>query len=85
MGNLEKSRYVDNQCIETSGGVLECVINPRRACCSEGYSSRSVCLSVRRTTGYKAANEWHQRVVNNEKIDINVAIFLKRLRSRDMA
>ena len=55
---------------------------------SEGYSSRSVCLSVRAsssTTGYEAANEWHQRVVNDEKIDINVAIFLKRLRSRDMA
>ena len=55
---------------------------------SEGYSSRSVCLSVRassRTTGYEAANEWYQRVVNNEKIDINVAIFPKRLRSRDMA
>ena len=48
---------------------------------SEGYSSRSVGLSVRassRTTGYEAANEWHQRVVNNEKIDINVAIFPKR-------
>ena len=55
---------------------------------SEGYGSRSVCLSVRassRTTGYEAANEWHQRIVNNEKIDINVAIFPKRLRSRDMA
>ena len=55
---------------------------------SEGYGSRSVGLSVRassRTTGYEAANEWHQRVVNNEKIDTNVAIFPKRLRSRDMA
>ena len=55
---------------------------------SGGYGSRSVILSVRAsysTTGYKAANEWHQRVVNDEKIDINVAIFLKRLRSRDMA
>jgi hypothetical protein len=43
---------------------------------SEGYSSRSVCLSVHassRTTGYKAANEWYQRVVNNEMMDINVA------------
>ena len=41
-----------------------------------------VCPSVRAsscTTGYGAANEWHKRVV---KIDINVAIFLKRLRSR---
>ena len=59
---------------------------------SEGYGSRSVilsvCLSVRvssHTTGYKAANEWQQRVVNNEKMDMNVAIFLKRLCSRDMA
>ena len=46
---------------------------------SEGYCSRSsvclsVCLSLRassRTTGYDAANEWHQRVVNNDKMDIN--------------
>ena len=48
----------------------------------------SVCPSVRAsssTTGYEAANEWHQWVVNDEKIDINVAIFPKRLRSRDMA
>ena len=55
---------------------------------SEGYSSRSVGLSVRAsssTTGYEAVNEWYQRVVNNEKIDVNVAIFPKRLRSRDMA
>ena len=55
---------------------------------SEGYGSRSVGLSVRassRTTGYEAANEWHQPVVNNVKMDINVVIFLKRLRSRDMA
>ena len=29
-------------------------------------------------TGYEAANEWHQRFLN-ENIDINVAIFLKRL------
>ena len=54
---------------------------------SEGYSSRSVCLSVRlsvrASSRYEAANEWHQRVVNNEKIDINVAIFPKRLRSRE--
>ena len=47
---------------------------------SEGYSTWSVCLSVRassRTTGYEAANEWYQRFVNNEETDINVAIFLK--------
>ena len=59
---------------------------------SEGYGTwsvgLSVCLSVRassRTTGYVAANEWHQPVVNNRKMDTNVAIFLKRLHSRDMA
>ena len=56
---------------------------------SEGYGTcLSVCPSVHassRTTGYEAANEWHQRVVNNEKMDINVAVFLKRLRSRDRA
>ena len=48
----------------------------------------SVCLFVlasSSTTGYEAANEWYLRVVNDEKIDINVAIFPKRLRSRDMA
>ena len=53
---------------------------------SEGYCTWSVGLSVcTRTTGYEAANEWHQLVVNNENMDINVVIFLKRLRSRDMA
>ena len=65
------------------------IINPRRACAARvTVVVLSFCLSVRassRTTGYKAANEWHQRVVNNEKMDINVAIFLKRLCSRDMA
>ena len=64
-------------------------INPRRACAARvTVVVQSVCLSVRassRTTGYEAANEWHQRVVNNEKMDINVAIFPKQLRSRDMA
>ena len=71
-------------------------VNPRRACATRvTVVVLSVCLSVcpvrlsvrasSRTTGYEAANEWHQRVVNNEKIDINVAIFPKRLRSRDMA
>ena len=67
------------------------MINPRRACAARVtvvVVCHSVCLSVRassRTTGYEVANEWHQRVVNNEKIDTNVAIFLKRLCSRDMA
>ena len=61
-------------------------INPRRACAARvTVVVLSYFLSARvssRTTGYKAANEWHQRVVNNEKMDIDVAIFLKRLRSR---
>ena len=55
----------------TTKGVI---INPRRACAARvTVVVLSVCLSVRassRTTGYEAANEWHQRVVNNEKIDI---------------
>ena len=58
---------------------------------SEGYGAcLSVCLSVSlsvhassRTTGYKAANECHQRLLNNENIVNNVAIFHKRLCSRD--
>ena len=59
------------------------VINPvnQARMRSEGYGTWSVCLSVclsvrvsSRTTGYKAANEWHhQLVVNNEKMDMNVA------------
>ena len=38
---------------------------------SEGYSTWSVCLSVRassRTTGYEAANEGHQRLLSKENI-----------------
>ena len=77
------------QLLSKDTGMLYSVfINPRRACAARVTVVLSVCLSVRassRTTGYEAANEWHQRVVNNEKIDINVAIFPKRLRSRDMA
>ena len=64
------------------------VFNPRRACAARvTVVVLSVCLSVRassRTTGYEAANERYQRVVNNEKMDNHVAIFPKRLRSRDM-
>ena len=73
--------------------MCKLIINPRRACAARVTVvvlsfCLSVCLSVRAsssTTGYEAANEWHQRVVNDEKININVAIFPKRLRSRDMA
>ena len=49
------------------------IINPRRACAARvTVVVLSVCLSVcasSRTTGYEAANEWYQRVVNNEKMD----------------
>ena len=57
---------------------------------SEGYSSRSVCLSVcvydySRTTGYEAAYERYQQIQCYKGRKNNVAILLKRLRSRDMA
>ena len=66
---------------------------------SEGYSSRSVCLSslsvclsvclsvddYSRTTGYEAAYERYQQLQCYKGKKINVAILLKRLRSRDMA
>ena len=71
------------------------VVNPRRMR-SEGYSSRSVCLSVclsvslfvsncSRTTGYEAAYERYQQIQCYKGRINNVAILLKRLRSRDMA
>ena len=59
---------------------------------SEGYSSRSVCLSVcvsvydyARTTDYEAAYERYQQLQYYKGKKKNVAILLKRLRSRDMA
>ena len=63
---------------------------------SEGYSSRSVCLCVcvsvcvcvydySRTTGYEAAYERYQQLQCYKGRKNNVAILLKRLRSRDMA
>ena len=63
---------------------------------SEGYSSWSVCLSVcvsvclcvddySRTTGYEAAYERYQQLQCYKGMKSNVAILLKRLRSRDMA
>ena len=62
---------------------------------SEGYSSRSVCLSVRpsvrlfvhdysRTTGYEAAYERYQHLQCHKGTKIKLAILLKRLRSRDI-
>ena len=65
---------------------------------SEGYSSRSVCLSVclfvclsvydySRTTGYEAAHERYQqlRIQCHKGLKNNVAILLKPLRLGDMA
>ena len=59
---------------------------------SEGYSSRSVCVCVcvcvydySRTTGYEAAYERYQQFQCYKGKKNNVAILLKRLRSRDMA
>ena len=60
------------------------LINPRRACAARVTVVVPSVRASSSTTGYEAANEWHQQVVNDEKIDINVAIFPKRLRSRDM-
>ena len=60
---------------------------------SEGYSSRSVCLFVclsvcqhlfSRTTGYEAAYERYQQLQCYKGRKNNVAILLKRLRSRDI-
>ena len=71
--------------------MYEQLINPRRMR-SEGYGSRSVCLSVclsvsnySRTTGYEAAYERYQQLQCYKGKKNNVAISLKRLRSRDMA
>ena len=61
---------------------------------SEGYSSRSVCLSVclcvcvcvrdySRTTGYEAAYELYQQLQCHKGLKNNVAILLKPLRSGD--
>ena len=59
---------------------------------SEGYSSRSVCLSVclsvrtkSRTTGYEGAYGRYQQIQCYKGRKNNVAILLKQLRSRDMA
>ena len=63
---------------------------------SEGYGSRSVCLSVclsvcvsvydySRITGYEAGYERYQQFRYYKGKKNNVVILLKRLRSRDMA
>ena len=71
------------------------IINPRRACAARVIVySWSVCLSVcfflsvddySRTTGYEAAYKRYQQLQSYKGMKNNVAILLKRLRSRDMA
>ena len=61
---------------------------------SEGYCSYLVCVCVcvclsvssySRTTGYKTAYERYQRLQKYASLKIYLVIFLKGLRSRDMA
>ena len=73
------------------------MINPRRTCaarvtvvglCVCLFVCLSVCLSVddySRTTGYEAAYERYQQLQCYKGMKTNVAILLKRLRSRDKA
>ena len=69
------------------------IINPRRACAARvtvvGLCvCLFVCLSVddySRTTGYEAAYERYQQLQCYKGMKNNVALLLKRLRSRDMA
>ena len=71
------------------------IINPRRACAARvTVVGLCVCLFVclfvsvddySRTTGYEAAYERYQQLQGYKGMKSNVAILLKRLRSRDMA
>ena len=73
--------------------TAEPIINPRRACAARVtvvVLCVCVCVSVcvydySRTTGYEAAYERYQQLQCYEGRKNNVAILLKRLRSRDMA
>ena len=71
--------------------ILALLINPRRACAARVTVvglCLSVCLSVddySRTTRYEAAYERYQQLQCYKGMKNNVAILLKRLRSRDMA
>ena len=71
------------------------IINPRCACAARvTVVGLCVCLSVcfflsvddySGTTGYEAAYERYQQLQSYKGMKKNVAILLKRLRSRDMA
>ena len=69
--------------------ILSVIINPRRACAARvTVVVLCVCLSVydySRTTGYEVAYERYQQLQCYKGKKNNVAILLKRLRSRDMA
>ena len=76
---------------KTPVGVLLIIINPRRACAARvTVVVLCVCVCVcvydySRTTGYEAAYEGYQQLQCYKGKNINVAILLKRPRSRDMA
>ena len=82
--------------IQIKGTAMR-IINPRRACAARvTVLGLCVCLSVclfvclsvddySRTTGYEAAYERYQQLQCYKGMKNNVAILLKRLRSRDMA
>ena len=65
-------------------------MSPRRACAARVTVvvlcvCLSVCLYYSRNTGYQAAYERHQHLQCYKGTKSNVAILLKRLRSRDTA
>ena len=75
--------------IYTNVKLTAIIINPQRACAAR-VTVLCVYLSVTvthysRTTGYEAAYERHQQLQCYKGKKINVAILLKRLRSKDMA
>ena len=87
--------YIDNliSCLDLTQRRVLGLNNPRRACAARVAVVGlcvcvSVCLSVddySRTTGYEAAYKRYQQLQCYKGMKNNVAILLKRLRSRDMA
>ena len=75
--------------LNTALRIVLGIINPRRACAARvTVVVLCVCLFVyyySRTTGYEAAYERYQQIQCYKGRKNNVAILLKRLRSRDMA
>ena len=92
--SISASKTYFGQYLKHAEGLhFSAFINPRRACAARvtvlGLCvCLSVCLSVddySRTTGYEAAYERYQQLQCYKGMKKNVAILLKRLRSRDMA